>query len=51
MAKVFLKKTGGNWRIAISLAEACAHLMQSERIVHLDERVIVTAASWMAGEK
>lgn len=50
MAKVFLNKTGGNWRFAVSLADACAHLMQSEGIEHLDERVIATAASWMAGE-
>lgn len=50
MAKVFLNKTGGNWRFVVSLADACAHLMQSEGIEHLDERVIATAASWMAGE-
>ena len=50
VAKLFLSKTGGNWRCAVSLADACAHLMQCEGIERLDERVMGTAATWMAGE-
>ena len=49
-ATAFHKKTGGNWRLAMALADACARLMENEGIDKLDERVIETAAAWMAGE-
>ncbi len=49
-AKAFLRKTGGNWRFAVALADACGRLMENEGIARLDERVIETAAAWMAGQ-
>lgn len=49
-AKAFLRKTGGNWRFAVALADACTRLMQNEGVTDLDERVIETAAAWMAGQ-
>ena len=48
-ATAFLKKTGGNWRFAVALADACERLMANEGIDKLDERVVETAAAWMAG--
>jgi DNA transposition AAA+ family ATPase len=48
-AKAFLKKTGGNWRLSVALCDACARLMENENIDKLDERVVETAAAWMAG--
>lgn len=48
-AKAFLRKTGGNWRFAVALSDACARLMENEGIAQLDERVVETAAAWMAG--
>lgn len=48
-ANAFLKKTGGNWRFAVALADACERLMSNEDIEKLDERVVETAAAWMAG--
>ncbi|PID36850.1 MAG: hypothetical protein CR993_03085 [Rhodobacterales bacterium] len=48
-AKAFLRKTGGNWRFAVALSDACARLMENEGINQLDDRVIETAAAWMAG--
>ena len=48
-ATAFLKKTGGNWRFAVALVDACARLMENEGIEKLDERVVETAAAWMAG--
>ncbi len=49
-ANAFLRKTGGNWRFAVALADACARLMENEGIAQLDERVVETAAAWMAGQ-
>ena len=49
-AKAFKAKTGGNWRYAVALSDACARLMENENIDQLDERVVETAAAWMAGE-
>jgi len=49
-AKAFLRKTGGNWRFAVALSDACARLMENEGITQLDERVVETAAAWMAGQ-
>lgn len=49
-AKAFLRKTGGNWRFAVALSDACARLMENEEITQLDERVVETAAAWMAGQ-
>lgn len=48
-AKAFLRQTGGNWRFAVALTDACARLMENEGIARLDDRVIETAAAWMAG--
>lgn len=49
-AKAFMKKTGGNWRFAVALADACDRLMANENIVKLDDQVVETAAAWMAGQ-
>lgn len=48
-AKSFLKHTGGNWRFAVALADACARLMANEGIEKLDAQVVDTAAEWLAG--
>jgi DNA transposition AAA+ family ATPase len=48
-AEAFRRKTGGNWRFAVALADACARLMANEGITKIDERVVETAAAWMAG--
>jgi type II secretory pathway predicted ATPase ExeA len=45
----FHKISGGNWRAAGELADACARLMENENLPKLDERVVETAAAWMAG--
>lgn len=49
-AQAFLRKTGGNWRFAVALSDACARLMENEQIATLDAQVIKTAAAWMAGQ-
>ncbi|MEM6728928.1 MAG: ATP-binding protein [Pseudomonadota bacterium] len=48
-AKHFLRVTGGQWRMAFEVADACERLMQNESISKLDEKVIATAHTWMAG--
>lgn len=48
-AKRFHALSGGNWRSASELADACERLMGNECIAKLDERVVETAAAWMAG--
>ena len=48
-AKRFHALSGGNWRSASELADACERLMENEVIAKLDERVVETAAAWMAG--
>ncbi len=48
-AAQFRKMTGGFWRSALELGDACARLMQAEGIDKLDETVVQTAAAWMAG--
>lgn len=48
-AAQFRKMTGGFWRAALELGDACARLMQAENIDKLDETVVQTAAAWMAG--
>lgn len=48
-AAQFRKLTGGYWRSALELGDACARLMQAEAIEKLDETVVQTAAAWMAG--
>ena len=47
----FRKITGGFWRSALELGDACERLMQAEGIEKLDETVVQTAAAWMAGAK
>lgn len=42
--------SGGNWRNAHELADACERLMANENITKLDARVVETAAAWMAGQ-
>lgn len=48
-AKRFRLLTKGQWRSALELADACERLMQNEGIEKIDERVVETAAAWMAG--
>lgn len=48
-AAQFRKPTGGFWRSALELGDACQRLMQAENIDKLDETVVQTAAAWMAG--
>jgi type II secretory pathway predicted ATPase ExeA len=50
-AAAFRKITGGFWRAALELGDACERLMQAEGIEKLDETVVQTAAAWMAGAK
>ena len=49
-ARRFHRKSGGNWRSALELADACARLMENENLSKLDENVVETAAAWMAGQ-
>lgn len=49
-AKAFHRATAGNWRFSVALSDACARLMENENIERLDERVVETAAAWMAGQ-
>lgn len=51
VVKDFRHLTGGYWRAALELGDACARLMQAEGIEKLDETVVQTAAAWMAGGK
>lgn len=46
----FYECTGGNWRSAVELADACERLMTNEKVTKLDDQVVATAAAWMAGE-
>lgn len=48
-AKVFLRQSGGFWRAALELADACERLMQSEGLDKLDERAVEVASAFMAG--
>ncbi len=48
-AKRFRILTQGQWRSALELADACERLMANEGLSKIDERVIETAAAWMAG--
>ena len=48
-AKAFHAASGGNWRAALELADACERLMRNEGWTKLDETVVQTAAAWMAG--
>lgn len=48
-AQRFRQVSEGNWRTALGLSDACVRLMENENITKLDERVVETAASWMAG--
>jgi len=48
-AKRFRILSRGEWRSALELADACARLMRNEDIDKIDERVVETAAAWMAG--
>lgn len=48
-ATQFRKLTGGFWRAALELGDACERLMKAENIEKLDETVVQTAAAWMAG--
>ena len=50
-ATQFRKLTGGYWRAALELGDACQRLMRAEAIEKLDETVLNTAAAWMAGSK
>lgn len=50
-AVAFQKHCQGNWRFAVALADACARLMENEGIARIDERVVATAAAWMAGSE
>lgn len=49
VAKRFRLLSKGHWRSALELADACNRLMKNEGIDALDERVVETAAAWMAG--
>ncbi|WP_107497718.1 ATP-binding protein [Thalassobius sp. I31.1] len=49
-ADAFMRKTGGNWRFSVALADACTRLMKNEGLTKLDEKVVETAAAWMAGQ-
>jgi DNA transposition AAA+ family ATPase len=48
-AKRFRLLSKGHWRSALELADACERLMKNENIDKIDERVVETAAVWMAG--
>ncbi len=48
-AALFRRLTGGVWRTALELGDACDRLMRAEGIEKLDEAVVQTAAAWMAG--
>jgi type II secretory pathway predicted ATPase ExeA len=48
-AKRFRIKTKGHWRSALELADTCERLMRNEGIEKLDEQVVETAFTWMAG--
>lgn len=50
-AAQFRKLTGGFWRSALELGDACERLMRAEGIERLDETVVETAAAWMAGSR
>lgn len=50
-ATAFYQKTGGYWRAAVELADACERLMKNENLDKLDDTVVATAAAWMAGAK
>ncbi len=47
-ARKFHEETGGNWRTAIGLADACERLMINENIDKFDQHVVATAAAWLA---
>jgi len=49
-AKRFRVLSKGHWRSALELADACERLMKNETLDKLDERVVETAAAWMAGQ-
>jgi DNA transposition AAA+ family ATPase len=48
-AKRFRILSRGEWRSALELADACERLMANEGLDKIDERVVETAAAWMAG--
>lgn len=48
-AKRFRILSRGEWRSALELADACERLMTNESLDKIDERVVETAAAWMAG--
>lgn len=48
-ARRFRILSKGHWRSALELADACERLMKNENIDKIDERVVETAAAWMAG--
>lgn len=48
-AKRFRILSRGEWRSALELADACQRLMANEGLSKIDERVVETAAVWMAG--
>lgn len=49
VAKRFRILSRGEWRSALELADACERLMANESLDKIDERVVETAAAWMAG--
>lgn len=49
-AKRFRIISGGHWRSALELADACERLMAAEEITVLNDQVVETAAAWMAGQ-
>lgn len=51
VAKRFRALTGGYWRSALELGDACERLMAAEQIEKFDEAVLQTAAAFMAGSK
>ncbi|MDO5606003.1 MAG: ATP-binding protein [Paracoccus sp. (in: a-proteobacteria)] len=51
VARQFRKLTGGYWRAALELGDACERLMKAEGIDKLDEVVVQTAAAFMAGAR
>lgn len=51
-ARRFLGVSGGYWRAALELADACERLIKNEEsVTALDERAVETAAAFMAGAK
>lgn len=49
-AQTFQRRSGGHWRPALELADACDRLMKAEGVETLNHDIVETAAAWMAGQ-